>query len=372
MAADEKAKAELRAAFDEMMAALARARDAIDDPALHGAARERAQPGRGLPLPDEPGLRRDRARLLRRPALPLRAARGAGDREGHHRQRRRHLLLDADRRQPALLDPRAARPTRRHWRGEPRAASGPARAAVPDLRVRERLHRRLGQPARARARHARDDGPARRVEARRSQPTGASRSCCAPEKPAGFAGNFLRTRVERQGRTLRRRLRLGPPALLRLGARGPGRVLDHARGRRERDAPPAYDPAAAAAALRRTGEIARGQVHFWNEFYDVLLETYGDRNGDGKSFMPRNAFNAPNAASGATGGGMNTNIYAGGVYELAPDEALVIESRMPGRRRCTSACTSRTSGASRSTTRTASRASTASSPSATPTARSAR
>src|SRR5262249_53645760 len=36
MTTDEKAKAELRAAFDEMMAALARARDAIDDPALHG------------------------------------------------------------------------------------------------------------------------------------------------------------------------------------------------------------------------------------------------------------------------------------------------------------------------------------------------
>ena len=45
--------------------------------------------------------------------------------------------------------------------------------------------------------------------------------------------------------------------------------------------------------------------------------------------MPRNAFNAPNAASGATGGGMNTNIYAGGVYELGPDEALVIESFAP-------------------------------------------
>jgi hypothetical protein len=45
--------------------------------------------------------------------------------------------------------------------------------------------------------------------------------------------------------------------------------------------------------------------------------------------MPRNAFNAPNAASGATGGGMSTNIYAGGVYELLPDEALVIETRMP-------------------------------------------
>ena len=46
----DKAKAELRAAFDEMIASLARARDAIDDPALHAAARERAQSGRGLPL----------------------------------------------------------------------------------------------------------------------------------------------------------------------------------------------------------------------------------------------------------------------------------------------------------------------------------
>ncbi len=35
MIPDEKAKAELRAAFDEMMAELARARDAIDVHALH-------------------------------------------------------------------------------------------------------------------------------------------------------------------------------------------------------------------------------------------------------------------------------------------------------------------------------------------------
>jgi hypothetical protein len=45
--------------------------------------------------------------------------------------------------------------------------------------------------------------------------------------------------------------------------------------------------------------------------------------------MPRNAFNQPNAASGATGGGQSTNIYAGGVFELEPDEALIIESRIP-------------------------------------------
>jgi protein-S-isoprenylcysteine O-methyltransferase Ste14 len=64
--------------------------------------------------------------------------------------------------------------------------------------------------------------------------------------------------------------------------------------------------------------------------------------------MPRNAFNQPNAASGATGGGQSTNIYAGGVFELEPDEALIIESRIPSRR-STSASTWETSGASRST-----------------------
>ena len=38
-----------------------------------------------------------------------------------------------------------------------------------------------------------------------------------------------------------------------------------------------------------------------------------------------------NAASGATGGGMSTNLYAGGVFELEPDEALIVEStvRLP-------------------------------------------
>ena len=45
--------------------------------------------------------------------------------------------------------------------------------------------------------------------------------------------------------------------------------------------------------------------------------------------MPRNDFNAPNAATLATGGGQSTNVYAGGVYELGAGEALVIESRVP-------------------------------------------
>ena len=91
----------------------------------------------------------------------------------------------------------------------------------------------------------------------------------------------------------------------------------------------ALDPATAAQQMRRVGEIVNNQMRFWNEFYTVLLETYGDMNGDGKRFMPRNDLNAPNFASIQTGGGQSTNLYAGGVYELGEHEALIIEVRTP-------------------------------------------
>jgi hypothetical protein len=71
-------------------------------------------------------------------------------------------------------------------------------------------------------------------------------------------------------------------------------------------------------------------MHFWNAFWAIPMGTYGEREGTipGVAFK-RNGFNQINVASGATGGGMSTNLYAGGVFELAPDEALIIENRIP-------------------------------------------
>ena len=91
----------------------------------------------------------------------------------------------------------------------------------------------------------------------------------------------------------------------------------------------AYSPDAAAEQLRRFGALVRNQMHFWNAFWTIPMGTYGAREGSmpGVAF-PRNAFNQMNAASGATGGGMSTNLYAGGVAELGPDEALIIENRV--------------------------------------------
>jgi hypothetical protein len=93
--------------------------------------------------------------------------------------------------------------------------------------------------------------------------------------------------------------------------------------------PPALGSERAAEQLRRVGEIVKNQMRYWNEFYAVTLETYADMNADGKRFMPRNDLGAPNAASLATGGGQATNVYAGGVFELGPEEALLIEASVP-------------------------------------------
>jgi hypothetical protein len=70
-------------------------------------------------------------------------------------------------------------------------------------------------------------------------------------------------------------------------------------------------------------------MHFWNAFWTIPMGAYGPRPGTlpGIGF-PRNGFNQINAASAATGGGMSTNLYAGGIAELAEDEALIVENRI--------------------------------------------
>ena len=326
MSGDEKAKAELRAAFDEMMAALARARDAIDDPALHGppaSARNLAEGYRYLMSQVYNAIERG---FFEDPRLPyVRRAVQAIAKSTIDNADAIYFSMPIDGNQRYWIRGRAA--DSRHWRGEERAAAG---RLAPQYLIFECASGFTGDSG-----SLRELAPGTKamtglldVSKLAVAPDGRFEILCAPEKPAGYEGNFLRTRTERQGRSY-------------VGAYISGRQLFYdweredpvefwiTREGAEQEAPPAYDPATAAAALRRTGELARAQVHFWNEFYDVLLETYGDRNGDGQRFMPRNAFNAPNAASGATGGGMSTNLYAGGVYELLPDEALVIETRMP-------------------------------------------
>jgi hypothetical protein len=159
----------------------------------------------------------------------------------------------------------------------------------------------------------------------------------AAEKPAGFSGNFITTMkvVNRPHPT--------DPTL------PPERYASYITGRQlfndwEQEQaihfeisqlgaagtqPPIYSAEQAAQQLRQLGELVRGQMTFWNAFWTIPMGSYGEREGTipGLAFK-RNQFNQINVASGATGGGMSTNLYAGGVFELEPDEALIIENRI--------------------------------------------
>lgn len=168
-------------------------------------------------------------------------------------------------------------------------------------------------------------------------PDGYFEILVAPERPAGHAGNYLcsHKRVSRphpddpDAPLDRHATWLSGRQLFYDWEREDAALLTITREGQQYDRTPIYTPERAAAELREAGALVRGQMHFWNEFYTVLLEVYGKRDGkDGPRFMPRNAFNPVNAASGATGGGQSTNLYAGGIFELEPDEALVIENRI--------------------------------------------
>lgn len=150
----------------------------------------------------------------------------------------------------------------------------------------------------------------------------------APERPAGYTGNFLPSRKVTDTATGVARYII-VRMLFHDWETEACPELQIVQEGNEGAHPAALDTEAAAAAMRRIGSIVVGQMRFWNDFYDIVLETHGDRNGDGKQFMPTNALNAPARATIAAGGGQNTNVYAGGVFDLAPDEALLIETTVP-------------------------------------------
>jgi len=334
--ADEDARKALRVAWDGMMAELKRARDAIDQPEL-------------MPVPGDDRNLAEGYRYL------LGFVHSAVERVFHgdvdHPVIRHALQIinkgtidnaDAiyfqtkiDGRQRYLLRGRAG--DHRHWRGEKRAEVG---RLAPQYLIFEVTQGPLagdtGSLAELRpgikATTGRLDSSEIEVDS-----DGCFEILLAPERPDGYLGNYISTH--------RRTRRPDPTGVVE----GPDRFADYVSGRQlfydwSREdavaftiesldhsgvAPSPYTSAQAAEELTRCGALVRGQMHFWNEFNTVLLETYGKRDGAvGERFMPRNKFNQPNAASGETGGGQSSNIYAGGVYELEEDEALIVESRV--------------------------------------------
>jgi hypothetical protein len=332
---DAAAQKELRAAWDDMIASLERARDAIDQPELMPppqTARNLADGYRYLMGYVHSAVERafhgDPARPAFRNALSI-INRGTIDNADAI-----YFFAPIDGRERNVVRGRVADTSR--WRNQEPPSTG---RLAPHYLIFETTSGELagdsGDLAELRPgvkmRTGWLDSSAIEVDT-----DGTFEILLAPERPEGHSGNFIATRKV----STRPATDSGEPSE-RYASYISGRQLFYDWAREdaihlaisqqgaEGTAPAAYDPRAAAAEIRRCGELVRGQMHFWNAFWTILMGTYGERDGSlpGVAF-PRNAFNTVNAASGATGGGMGTNLYAGGVFELAGDEALIVENRV--------------------------------------------
>jgi hypothetical protein len=335
MTQSQDPRAELQAAWDDMLVELGRARDAIDRPELMPAPANEQNLAEGyrylmgfVHSAVERAFFEDSNFPFVRHALQL-VNKGTIDNADAI-----YFMAPIDGRQSYVVRGRAQ--DSRHWRGDKPAESG---RKAPQYLIFEASDGCI----------AGDSGSLAELRPGVKMQTGRLDSSdleveedgyfeilLAPERPQGHTGNFISSR----GRSSTPNPEDPDAPLDRYACYLSGRQLFYdweredavpltiSRVGQEGAHPPPYAAADAAAQLRRAGTLVRSQMQFWNEFYTVLLETYGKRDGgEGERFMPRNKFNQPNVASGATGGGQSTNIYAGGVYELGPDEALLIESR---------------------------------------------
>jgi len=324
----------LREAWDALIADLQAAREAVDDPKRHPPPpgdRNLAEGyryltgflygaiGRALGDPHYPAFRRaieplDKATIDNADAVYLYAPI-----DGEH-----HYVV------------RARAGDTRHWRGEAPPATGRLAPRYVIFETPSGYVGDTGSIAELRP-GSRANGGVLDSASLRVEPDGSFEVHLGPTRPEGFEGNFIPTKTTRRVKradgsreeveytsrwvVLRElfhdweREDLLDLEIVRVGAEG-----TH---------PEPLGPERAAAQLRRVGEIVKHQMFYWNEFYAVTLEVYADPDGDGRRFMPRNALNAANAASLATGGGQATNVYAGGVFELGPDEALLVEATVP-------------------------------------------
>ena len=164
--------------------------------------------------------------------------------------------------------------------------------------------------------------------------SGEFRLLIGPERPEGYEGYFLDTRAM-----------MTCPATEEQAERSAAylsvreifsnwdneKALDLSIRRLDTDGltRPAIKSADVAERLRRIGEELPNQVYFWQQVLEIGLEANRDMNLDGKRAMPVNGINDPAppfTAGGVAGAGQ---LYAGGLFELADEEALVIKMTAP-------------------------------------------
>ncbi len=331
----ETDRLELRAAWDDLIAQLEEARDVIDSPdhyAPEPTSRVLAEGYRYLAGFIHHGLERT---FHADPQFPsIRNALSIFNKSTIENADAIYFYADIDGRNRYLIKGKAADFS--HWRGEPRSAAGPY---APQYLIFETANGPMSGDTGSlselvpgfRTGFGTLDTASLIVE-----DNGEFELLLGPEKPEGYQGNFICTRKGPNKRN--------PEGEDRYATFISGRQLFYDWENEEAihlsitnldtvgDHPPALTPQQCASELRKMGSIVKGHMTFWLDFYDKVLNVFGSHGGpeDGRYFYQENGYNKPNVASSDTGGGMSTNIYAGGLFDLQDDEALYIEATYTG------------------------------------------
>ena len=327
-------QAELKSAFDDLIADLQAARDTIDDPKYfppEPTRRNLAEGYRYLTGFIHHAIERS---FQEDPDFPaFRNALSLFNKSTIENSDAIYFYSPIDGRKTYRVSGRAE--DSRHWRGEPRLEGAPV---APQYLIFETASGPMagdtGNLAELQPGYRTGFGTLDSSDLQVSE-DGSFELILGPERPEGYEGHFICTKKPPSRRA--------PEDGDRFASYVSGRQLFYDWEHEEPihlliecldtagEAPQPISHEKAAAKLRRMGGIIRGQMRFWLEFYDVVLNVNQTHEHDGRPyFMPINAYNTPNAASSDTGGGMSTNIYAGGIYDLADDEALYIEATFKG------------------------------------------
>ncbi|NQZ98379.1 MAG: DUF1214 domain-containing protein [Myxococcales bacterium] len=323
---DSKAQGDLKAAFDEMLASLAAARDAIDDPALKPPPptdRNLAEGYRYLMGyvcgAVERAFAEDTDFPYFKRAVPLH------NKSTWDNSDNLYLSAPIDGAQSYRI--RGQAHDTRHWRGEP--AADPCAPLYVIFTAVTHYTGDSGGIAELVPEVTNNTGSVDTGDLV-VESDGSFEILVAPERPAGHSGNFLCTRTTSPagneqlaryviGRELfgdwakERSLELEIVNLARLGA-----------------PMPPITPEAAAEKLRRAGSLVNHQMRFWNDFFATILDGYGDSPAKTDYAFPEpNQAIQPSPPSATVGAGQATNIYAGGIFDLGDDEALIVEQRIP-------------------------------------------
>ena len=155
-----------------------------------------------------------------------------------------------------------------------------------------------------------------------------------PERPEDYQGNFLPTRkhlkCKAEGEAVVRKAKwLAVREIFSDWEYEQTLDLDIVRLDSIGERKPPIDAAFVAERLTRIGEELPNQVRFWNLLQKYPLEMRDDANGDGQRNLPINGVNKPAPPFTAGGVAGSRQYYASGMYDLEPDEALVVKITAP-------------------------------------------